>query len=56
MIRITHEEWKDYFSVQKSGVMNMWAHWNIKKFVPEGNWEAAHEHFEVQGNTEDLVI
>lgn len=56
MIRITHEEWKDYFSVQESGETNMMFHWNIKKFMPEGNWEAAHEHFEVQGNTEDLVI
>ena len=56
MTTITHAEWKDYFSVQESGVMNMFLHWNIRKFAPEGNWAAAHEHFEVQGNTEDLVI
>jgi hypothetical protein len=56
MTRITLAEWKDYFSVQESGVMNMWSHWNIKKFAPEGNWAAAHEHFEIQGNTKDLEL
>ncbi len=53
---ITYAEWKDYFSVQQSGVMNMWQHPLIIKFAPDNNYAAAHEHFEVQGNTEDLVI
>jgi len=56
MTIITHAEWKDYFRVQESGEMNMWGHPLIFKFAPEGNWVAAHEHFEVQGNTEDLVV
>lgn len=34
----------------------MWGHPLIVKFAPEGNWEASHEWFEVNGNTEDLVI
>lgn len=49
-------EWKQYYKVQQSGEMNMWSHPLIFKFAPEGNWEAAFEHFETQGRKDDLTV
>ena len=55
-MQITLSEWQDYYSVQESGVMNMWQHPLIVKFAPDGNWQAAFDHFEDQKRTDPLVI
>jgi len=55
-MKITQAEWQDYYTVQQSGVMNMMGHPLIRKFMPRGNWAAAHKHFEEEGNTGDLVV
>jgi len=55
-MKITQAEWQDYYTVQQSGIMNMYEHPLIFKFAPSGNWAAAHKHFEEEGNTEDLVL
>ena len=55
-VTITKAEWEDYFSVQNSGRINMILHPLIHKFMPDGNWKAAHDHFEVDGNEDDIVL
>ena len=55
-VTISLVEWEDYYIIQQSGEMNMWHHPLIKKFAPDGNWKAAFEHFEEEGNTATLVI
>ena len=54
--KITKEEWDNYHRVQKSGMINMMLHPLVLKFMPDGNWEAAHEWFEETGKTDDLII
>ena len=53
---ITLAEWEDYYSVQKSGRINMWLHPLIGKFAPDGNWEKAFDWFETGSNDGTLVI
>lgn len=55
-MKITESEWKDYYQVQRGGTMNMMSHPLIKKFMPDGNWAAAHKHFEEDGQESPLVI
>tara|TARA_Y100001949_G_C15965398_1_gene321313 strand:+ start:1049 stop:1258 length:210 start_codon:yes stop_codon:yes gene_type:complete len=56
VIFISLEEWRDYYRVQQSGEINMWSHPLIFKFQPDGNWQAAYDHFEEAGNTNILEI
>lgn len=53
---ITKGMWNDYHSVQESGVMNMMGHHLIGYFCSDNVWQEAYDHFEKEGNTEDLVI
>ena len=55
-ITISKSEWDDYYKTQMKGTMNMFGHWNIRKFAPEGNWRKAHDHFETENKTDPLVI
>ena len=56
VMKIRLAEWKDYYAVQTSGVMNMMGHPLIFKFMPDGNWQAAFDHFETEGKTTTLEI
>ena len=53
---ITKGMWDDFYSVQMSGVMNMYGHHLIRYFMHGDAYEQARHHFEDEGNTEDLVI
>ena len=53
---ITKVEWVDFYRVQQSGHMNMMGHWNVLKFMPDGNWQKAFDHFEEGENDTPLVI
>ena len=55
-VEITKAERDEYYSVQKSGKMNMWGHPLIVKFGQECNWKAAYDHFENKGNESTLVL
>jgi hypothetical protein len=48
--------WDDYYEVQKSGRMNMFAYPTVVYFLESGSYEAAFKHFEEEGNTDTLVI
>lgn len=53
---ITKDMWCDYYTVQKSGSINMLLHPLIEYFMEQGVWKQAFEHFEGNKNEEDLVI
>jgi len=53
---ITHEIWADYYAVQKSGTMNMFGHPYVIYFFEGDAYSQAKNHFEVEGNTSDLLI
>jgi len=54
--KITKEIWDDYYEVQQSGRINMFEHPNIAYFFEGDSYSQAKTHFEVEGNTSDLVI
>ncbi len=53
---ITKLMWDDYYTVQMSGRINMMEHHLIGYFMSDGVWKQAHEHFEIEGNEDDLLI
>ena len=53
---ITRSMWDDYRRDQKSGHMNMMGHHLIGYFCQGDAYGQAHQHFETDGNEEDLVI
>jgi hypothetical protein len=55
-ITISKPEWDDYYGTQMAGTMNMFGHWNIRKFAPKGNWQKAYDHFVDRNESSPLVI
>ena len=53
---ISKSEWSDYYSVQRSGRINMWLHPLIHKFAPGDNYDQARKWFLENGNTKALII
>ena len=54
--KITLDMWNDFYSVQMSGIMNMYGHHLVRYFMDDGAYEQALEHFKNKRNMEDLVI
>ena len=53
---ISHSMWCNYYTVQKSGRINMFEHPLIGYFCEGDSYSQAFKHFETEGNTDPLVI
>tara|TARA_B100001250_G_C19253231_1_gene551680 strand:+ start:162 stop:365 length:204 start_codon:yes stop_codon:yes gene_type:complete len=53
---ITKDIWDDYYSVQQSGVMNMFGYPTVVYFLTDGSYRTAFKHFETDGMTDPVVI
>jgi len=53
---ISHAMWTDYYAVQMSGRINMMLHPNVIYFMSHNAWQKSFDHFETNGQTDDLII
>ena len=54
--KVSKAIWSSFYRAQMSGHMNMMGHPYVVYFLEEGWYQAAFDHFETQGKSEDLVI